>query len=64
MNRNQRIALAERDLQIKDLGNQLNKHSNYISNVLSGRYKSPELRKKIAEILKKPVTYLWPDENA
>ena len=63
MNRNQKIALAEKDLAVKDLGNYLNMHSNYISGVLAGRYKSPELRKKISEILGKPEDYLWPNES-
>ncbi len=63
MNKNQRIALAEKDLQVKDLGNRLNKHSGYITNVLAGRCKSPRLRKKICVILDKPESYLWPDEN-
>lgn len=63
MNRNQRIALAEKDIQVKDLGNRLNKHSNYISNVLSGRYKPHKLRKEICNILNKPESYLWPDDH-
>ncbi len=62
MNRNQRIALAEKDLQVKDIGNRLDKHSAYITNVLSGRYRSPGLRKQICEILNKPENYLWPEE--
>jgi hypothetical protein len=62
MNRNQRIALAERDLQVKDIGNMLNKHSGYITNVLSGRYTPTKLRKEICDILKKPESYLWPEE--
>ena len=62
MNHNQRVALAEKDLQVKDIGNKLDKHSAYITNVLSGRYKSPRLRKKISEILDKPEDYLWPEE--
>jgi hypothetical protein len=61
MNKNQRIALAEKELQIKDIGNRLNKHSNYISNVFGGRYESPKLREKISKILGKPVSYLWPE---
>ena len=63
MNKNQRIALAEKDLQVKDLGNRLNKHSGYITNVLAGRCKSPKLRKKISDILGKPEDYLWPNEG-
>jgi len=61
MNKNQRIALAEKELQIKDIGNRLNKHSNYISSVFSGRYKSPKLREKISKILGKSVSHLWPE---
>jgi len=61
MNHNQRIALAERDLMVKDLGNRLNKHSAYITNVLSGRFKPKKLRGQICEILGKPEEYLWPE---
>lgn len=60
MNKNQKIALAEKDLQVKDVGNILNKHSNYISNIFSGRYQSPALRIEICKILEKPEEYLWP----
>jgi len=60
MNRNQRVALAEKDLMVKDIGNRLNMNSAYISNVLGGRFKPKELRIKIAEILDKPVDFLWP----
>jgi len=63
MNRNQRIALAEKDLQVKDIGNKLNKHSAYITNVLSGRFKPKKLREQICEILEKPESYLWPNES-
>jgi len=63
MNRHQKIALAEKDLQIKDIGNILNKHSNYISNIFSGRYRSPRLRKEISRILDKPESYLWPEDS-
>ena len=64
MNRNQRIALAEKDLQVKHLGQLLDKHPNYVSNVLSGRYPSPQLRKEIAKVLDKPEAYLWPERMA
>ena len=63
MNRNQRIALAEKDLTVKELGYQLDRHSNHVSAVLSGRYKCPELRKKISEILGKSEDHLWPDRS-
>ncbi len=63
MNKNQRVALAENDLQVKDIGNRLNKHSGYITNVLSGRYKSFGLRRQICEILGKEESYLWPDQE-
>ncbi len=63
MNRNQRIALAEKDLMVKDIGNYLNMNSAYITNVLSGRYKPKELRIKIAKILNKPVDFLWPKDT-
>jgi plasmid maintenance system antidote protein VapI len=63
VNKNQKIALAERDLQVKDLARILDKHANYISNVLSGRHKPPALRKKICSILGKSETHLWPTDN-
>ena len=63
MNRNQRIALAQADFQIKDLGVKLNRHSGYIGNVLAGRVKSPRLRKEISKILDKSESYLWPEET-
>lgn len=62
MNKNQRIALAQADLQIKDIGNMLNKNSVSITNCFSGRLKSPGLRKSICEILQKPESYLWPEK--
>lgn len=62
MNRNQRIALAEKDLYVKDIGNRLNLHSAYVTNVLSGRYKPVETRKKICQILEKSESYLWPED--
>jgi lambda repressor-like predicted transcriptional regulator len=61
MNKNQRIAMAEKDLKIKDLGFKLNLHPGYLSNVLAGRYKVPKTRSRIAKILGKDETYLWPD---
>jgi len=63
MNKNQRIALALKDLQVKDIGNRLNLNSGYVSIVLSGRAKPRELRKKIAQILEKPVEWLWPENQ-
>lgn len=62
MNRNQRIALAEKDLQVKDLGHLLDRHSGYISNVLSGHFKPIALRRKICELLEKEESYLWPED--
>jgi transcriptional regulator with XRE-family HTH domain len=63
MNKFQRIALAEKDLTIKRLCQVINRHPNYVSNVFAGRYPSPELRVKIAIVLNKPVSYLWPDHE-
>jgi len=63
MNHNQRLALAERDLMVKDLGHKLNKHCAYVTGVLSGRFKPPKLRRQIAEILEKPESFLWPEEE-
>lgn len=62
MNKNQRIALAEKELSVKQLGRILDKHPGYIGNVLSGIYPSPQLRKKISKVLEKPKSYLWPEE--
>lgn len=63
MNKNQRIALAEKELQIKDLSFKLNLHPNYVSNILAGRYRAEAARRKISEILEKPEEYLWPAEE-
>jgi len=63
MNRNQRVALAEMDLQVKDIGNILGKNSVSITNCFSGRLKSPGLRRAISEILQKPENHLWPEEE-
>jgi hypothetical protein len=63
MNQRQRVALAQKNLMVKDIGNRLNMNSGYISIVLSGRAKPRKLRQKIAEILGKPVEYLWPEDN-
>ena len=62
MNKNQRIALAEKELNVKQLGQTLNKHPGYVGNVLSEIYPSPQLRKKISKVLGKPESYLWPEE--
>ncbi|MBW2606383.1 MAG: hypothetical protein JRD05_01975 [Deltaproteobacteria bacterium] len=64
MNKNQRIALAEKDLQVKHLGQLLDRHPNHVSNVLSGKHLSPQLRKEIAKVLEKPESYLWPEQVA
>ena len=64
MNKFQRIALAEKDLSVKRLCSIIDRHPNYVSNVLGGQYKSPALREKIAIVLGKPVSYLWPDQGA
>jgi len=60
MNRNQRIALAERGLTVKGLGVELDLHPGYVSNVLAGRYEVPRTREKIAKALAKTTAYLWP----
>jgi hypothetical protein len=62
MNRFQRMALAEKDLAVKDLATLLDKHASYISSVLSGKFPGEMLRGKISKILQKPETYLWPDK--
>lgn len=62
MNKYQRIALAEKDMSLKRLCQIIDRHPNYVSNVLGGRHKSTELRKKIADVLGKPVDYLWPKQ--
>lgn len=63
MNKNQKIAMAEKNLKVKDIGFLLDLHPVYISNVFAGRYKSPKTREKIAEILCKPEVYLWPESH-
>lgn len=62
MNKNQRIALAEKDISVKQLGQTLNKHPGYVGSVLSGTYPSPQLRKEISKVLEKPESNLWPEE--
>lgn len=61
MNKNQKIALAENNLLVRDLGSLLRKHPSYLSSVLSGKYKSPKTRKEIAHLLQKDESYLWPE---
>jgi hypothetical protein len=61
--RNQRIALAEADLLVRDVAILLGYHAGHITNVLSGRYKSPKLREKICKVLNKSEDFLWGDEN-
>ena len=63
MNRNQKIAMAKQNLSVKRLGQLLDRHPTYISNVFSGAVSSHILRRKIAEVLKKPESHLWPPEN-
>ena len=62
MNRNQKIAFAEKELKVKDIGFKLNLHPGYIGSVLSGKHKTPKVRKEICEILEKEESYLWPNE--
>ena len=62
MNKYQRMALAEQDLEVKDPAHLLDRHASHISGVLSGRYSAPDLRKKISKILRKSEDYLWPDK--
>ena len=64
MNKNQRVALAVKDLTVRRLGEILDRHPVYISNVLGGRYPSPDLREKIADILGEPVSHLWPEPHS
>ena len=63
MNKNQRIALAEKDIQVKELGFKLNLHPSYISSILGGHCKAPKTRKRIARILDKSEAYLWPESQ-
>ncbi len=63
MNKNQRIALAEKNLQVKDLGFLLNLHPTYLSGILAGRHKASMTRKKVADILGKSESYLWPESD-
>ena len=63
MNQKQRIAFAEADLTVKRIGQILDKHPNYLSNVLSGRYPSPQIRKDISRVLGKSEGDLWPEDS-
>ena len=63
MNKHQRIAMAEKDLKVKDLSGILNRTPQHVSNVLGGRFKCESLREKISQILEKPKSYLWPKQN-
>lgn len=63
MNKFQRMALAEKDLQVKDVGALLDRHSSYVSSVLSGKSPGAVLRGKISKILEKPESYLWPESD-
>jgi len=63
MNINQRIAMNEKGLSVKRLGQILDKHPGYVSSVLSGRYYQKELRQKIASVLGKSEAYLWPEPD-
>lgn len=62
MNRNQKIALAEKDLNVNRLAHLVNLHPSYVTSIFSGRCKSPGARKKISEKLDKPEKILWPEE--
>ena len=62
MNRNQRIALAEKDLNVQKLATRVGFHPCYVTSILSGRFKSPGARKKIASELDKPENLLWPEK--
>jgi hypothetical protein len=61
MNKNQKIALAENNLLVRDLGSILRKHPSYLSSVLSGKFRSPKARKEIAQVLQRDESYLWPE---
>lgn len=63
MNKNQKVAMAEKNLAVKDVGFLLNLHPAYLSGVFSGRYRSLAARKRICEILNKPESYLWPESH-
>jgi transcriptional regulator with XRE-family HTH domain len=63
MNQNQRIAMAEKDLSVRELSEKLNRTPQHISNVLGGRFKSFALRREIANILDRTENYLWPEQQ-
>ena len=63
MNKHQRIALAEKDLSVKKLGQVLDRHPVHVSAVLSGKTPSPDLRRAIADVLGKPEGHLWPEST-
>ena len=62
MNKAQKIAIIQNGLTVKGLGQILDRHPVYLSNVLSGRVKSPTLRKKICKVLEREEKELWPQD--
>ncbi|BBO75201.1 hypothetical protein DSCW_26180 [Desulfosarcina widdelii] len=63
MNKNQRIAMAEKDLTVRKLSKILDRTEPHVSNVLGGRFKSPKLRERISLVLDKDVCHLWPEHE-
>jgi len=63
VNKNQRVTLAEQELSVKEIAQKVNRHAGYVSQIFSGHYGAPKLRQEIAEILGKPVDFLWPEDE-
>lgn len=63
MNRNQKIAMAEKGLSVKKLAFIIDLHPCYVSNLFSGSRKSKTALKKIAEVLGTTVDHLWPEHT-
>ena len=63
MNKNQKIALIETNLKLKDLAVLLDRHPGHLSAVFSGKYRAPETRKRIAQALGTSEAFLWPSDE-
>jgi transcriptional regulator with XRE-family HTH domain len=64
MNRALRIALAEKDLTVKELAKEIGRHPGYVSSVLCGFTVSAPAREAISRALRLPIDHLWPDDKS
>ena len=63
MNKVLKISLAEADLTVKELAKKVDRSPTYVSQILCGLYIQRDMREKIAKIIGKPTSVLWPQEN-